>query len=108
MKAVRFSRFGRASEVAELVEVAPPDPPVAGEVLFQLEVAPVNPSDLLHFSGSYAEKPALPSFAGGGVLGRIVECGAGVTNVKSGDRVIVVNTERSGWRERFTWPAAGL
>lgn len=109
MKAVRFSRFGRASEVAELVEIPPPAAGVPpGQVLFQLEAAPVNPSDLLHFSGSYADKAPLPSFAGGGVLGRIVQCGPGVANVKRGDRVIVVNTERSGWRERFTWPAAGL
>lgn len=108
MKGVRFSRFGRASEVAELVNIAPPGAPGPGEVLFEVDVAPINPSDLLHFSGAYGQKAPLPSFAGGGVLGRIVECGEGVANVKRGDRVIVVNTERSGWRKRFTWRAAGL
>ncbi len=108
MKAVRFLRFGRASEVAELVDIAPPSAPGPNEVQFEVEVAPINPSDLLHFSGSYADRAPLPSFAGGGVLGRIVECGADVANVRVDDRVILVNTHRSAWRERFNWPAAGL
>jgi trans-2-enoyl-CoA reductase len=108
MKAVRFSRFGRASEVAELVDVPEPPVPAAGEVLFELEVAPINPSDILHFAGRYARPAALPSFAGGGVLGRIIGVGPGVTHLVKGDRVIVVNTQRSGWRKRFVWPAEGL
>ena len=108
MKAVRFSRFGRASEVAELVDVPEPGVPGAGQVLFEVEVAPINPSDLLHFAGRYSSPPPLPSFAGGGVLGRILAIGPDVGNVAVGDRVIVVNTERSSWRERFVWSAAGL
>ena len=34
--------------------------------------------------------------------------GAGVYHLKVGDRIIVVNTDRSGWCERFVWPAASL
>jgi NADPH:quinone reductase-like Zn-dependent oxidoreductase len=49
MKAVRFSRFGRASEVAELVDIPEPPPPGPGQVLIEVEVTPINPSDLLHF-----------------------------------------------------------
>lgn len=108
MKAVRFSRFGRASEVAELADIAEPGAPGAGQVLLEVEVAPINPSDLLHFAGRYAAPAPLPSFAGGGVLGRILAVGPDVGNVRVGDRVIVVNTERSSWRERFVWSAAGL
>src|SRR5664279_2903052 len=72
MKAVRFSRFGCASDVAELVEVPEPTPPGPGEVMIEVEVAPINPSDLLHFEGRYAKPAALPAFAGAGVLGRVV------------------------------------
>lgn len=108
MKAVRFARFGRASEVAELVDIAEPGAPGPGEVLFELEVAPVNPSDLLHFAGRYGAPPALPSFAGGGVFGRIAAVGDGVHNVAPGDRVIILNSARNGWRERALYPADGL
>ena len=108
MKAVNFARFGRASEVAEMVDAPEPASPAAGEILFELEVSPINPSDLLHFAGKYASPASLPSYAGGGVLGKIAACGLGVKNVKPGDRVILVNTERSAWRERFVWKAEGL
>ncbi len=108
MKAVRFARFGRASEIAEMVDIPEPAAPAAGEVLFELEVSPINPSDLLHFAGRYASPASLPSYAGGGVLGRIAACGLDVKNVKVGDRVILVNTERSAWRKRFVWKAQGL
>ena len=108
MKAVRFSRFGPASEVAELVDIPEPAHPGAGQALIEVEIAPINPSDLLHFEGRYANPPALPAFAGGGVLGRIAAVGHDVRHLKQGDRVIVLNTERSAWRERFVWPAARL
>src|ERR1035437_1422114 len=108
MKAVRFSRFGRASEVAELVEIPEPAQPGPGEVLIEVEVAPINPSDLLHFEGRYAQPASLPAFAGAGVLGRVARLGSDVQHLKPGDRVIVVNMLRSAWCDRFVWPAARL
>jgi NADPH:quinone reductase-like Zn-dependent oxidoreductase len=106
MKAVRFSRFGRASEVAELVEVPEPALPGPGEVLIEVDVAPINPSDLLHFAGRYAAPATLPSFAGSGVLGHVARLGSDVRHLNTGDRVIVLNSRRSGWCERFVWFAA--
>ena len=108
MKAVLFSRFGRGSEVAKLVDVPAAPAPGPGEALIEVEVAPINPSDLLHFEGRYAQRPTLPAMAGGGVLGRIAKLGADVHHLKVGERVIVVNTARSGWCEQFVWPAAPL
>lgn len=108
MKAVRFSRFGPASQVAELVVVPEPAPPGSGQVLIEVDVAPINPSDLLHFEGRYAQPASLPAFAGTGVLGRVARLGSDVQHLKPGDRVIVVNMQRSGWCERFVWPAARL
>src|SRR5665811_235757 len=108
MKAVRFSRFGRASEVAELVEIPEPAQPGPGEVLIEVEVAPINPSDLLHFEGRYAQPASLPAFAGAGVLGRVARLGTDVQHLKPDDRVIVVNTQRRAWCDRFVWSAARL
>src|SRR5262245_3639574 len=108
MKAVRSSGFGRGSEVAELVEIPGPPLPTAKEVLLEVEVAPINPSDLLYFEGRYARPPSLPASAGGGVLARVVRMGSDVHHLKMGDCVFVVHTGRSGWCERFVWPAAGL
>jgi trans-2-enoyl-CoA reductase len=108
MKAVRFSRFGRASEVAELVEIPEPAQPGPSEVLIEVEVAPINPSDLLHFEGRYAQPASLPAFAGAGVLGRVARLGTDVQHLKPDDRVIVVNTQRRAWCDRFVWSAARL
>jgi mitochondrial enoyl-[acyl-carrier protein] reductase / trans-2-enoyl-CoA reductase len=108
MKAVSFSRFGRPSEVAELVEISEPAPPGPEQVLIEVEFAPINPADLLHFEGRYAQPASLPAFAGVGILGHIMGLGHDVPHLKLGDRVIAVNTERSAWRERLILPAARL
>jgi trans-2-enoyl-CoA reductase len=106
MKAVQFSRLGRASEVAELVDISEPPAPEPGQVLIEVEVTPINPSDLLHFEGRYAKQLPLPAFAGSGILGRVAAIGLDVQHLDLGHRVIAVNTERRGWCERFVWPAA--
>ena len=49
MLAVSHSRFGPGADVAELVEVAEPAAPQAGEALIGLQAAPINPGDLLRF-----------------------------------------------------------
>ena len=107
MKAMSFSRFGRASEVATLVEIPEPSQPGSGQVLIEVEISPINPSDLLHFAGRYAQQASLPSYAGSGVLGRVIRSGNDV-HLKLGDRVIVLNPQRSAWRERFVWPVSRL
>lgn len=106
MKAVQFSRFGRASDVAGLVDIPEPPAPAPGQVLIEVEVTPINPSDLLHFEGRYAKPLPLPAFAGSGILGRVAAIGPRVDDLELGDRVIVVNTDRRGWCERFVSPAA--
>ena len=109
MKAVSFARFGLGSEVAELSELPEPAAPGSGEALVEIEAAPINPSDLLHFAGRYgAAPPALPAFAGGGVVGRVLACGAGVKTPVVGDRVLLVATQRNSWRQRLLWPVDKL
>ena len=98
MKIVQFNAFGRGHEVAGVKEVADPGAPLAGEVLVDVEAFPINPVDLLTIAGTYASRPKLPAIPGSEGLGRVVEVGAGVTNVRPGDRVLLMG--RENWMQR--------
>jgi len=108
MKAVMFSRFGPAAEVAELVEVDAPGEPQPGEALVAIEASPINPADLLFFAGEYGIKPRLPAPAGGEAVGRVLKVASDVTTVKPGDRVLTLLGGRSSWREQSMLKAAML
>jgi len=109
MKAVQFSRFGPAVEVAEIVDVAEPGPPAAGEVVVEPLAAPINPSEFLSFEGRFGAKmPELPAFAGGEAVGRVAAIGAGVEHLKVGDRVLTQYAGRGSWRERILTRADGM
>ncbi len=109
MKAVRFSRFGPATDVADLVDMPEPAPPGVGEVLIQILASPVNPSEFLSFEGRFGSyAPKLPVFAGGEAVGRVIGIGAGVTHLNPGDRVLTQYAGRGSWRERLTAKADGM
>lgn len=109
MKAVRFSAFGPAHEVAELIEVPEPGAPAAGEVLLEIERSSINPADLLQFEGRYgAVPPKLPVWAGGEAVARVLQAGDGVTHLKPGDRVLAILAVRGNWRPRARAQAARL
>jgi len=109
MKAVQFTRFGPAAEVAELVEVPDSGPPGAGEVVIEMLASPINPSEFLSFEGRFGAKaPQLPAFAGGEGVGRIVAVGKGVLHLKVGDRVLTQYAGRGSWRERILAKADGM
>ena len=59
-----------------------------GEVLLAVEAAGVNRADLLFRSGGYHRGPRLPAVPGLEGAGRIVAVGAGVTEFRTGDRVV--------------------
>lgn len=109
VKALRFSRFGKAHEVVELVELPDPGRPGAGEVALDIEASPINPADLLQFEGRYgAQPPALPVHAGGEAVGIVRAVGPGVDHLKVGDRVLALLACRGNWRTRQVAPAARL
>jgi NADPH:quinone reductase-like Zn-dependent oxidoreductase len=109
MQAVRFSRFGAATEVAELVDLPEPAPPGPGEVVIDILASPINPSDFLNFEGRFgAYAPVLPAFAGGEAVGRVAALGAGVSHLRVGDRVLALYAGRGNWRERVKTAAAPL
>lgn len=88
MRAIQFNRFGNPAEVLELVDHDPgsPDP---GEALIRVEATPIHPSDLLTVSGEYGLLPPLPATPGNEGVGRVVEVGRDVVNVKTGDLVLL-------------------
>lgn len=109
IKAVRYSQFGKAHEVAELIDLPDPGPPGAGEVRVDVEASPINPADLLQFEGKYgAAPPPLPVMAGGEGVGIVRAVGAGVTHLKPGDRVLLLFAGRGNWRTALNAKAAKL
>ena len=102
-KAVQFARTGNPPDVVELVdmETAPVGP---GDVLIDVEAASINPGHLLTLSGDYGIQPELPAVPGAEGIGKIVDVGRDVTNVKPGDRVMIPPYSGS-WRQQVVVPA---
>ena len=98
MKIVQFHEFGKAHEVARVVETDGPDAPGDGEVLVDVEAFPINPVDLLTIAGTYASRPQLPAIPGSEGLGKIVRTGPGVSHLEPGDRVLLMG--RENWMQR--------
>ena len=92
-----YATHGNPSEVLR-IEKKPWPNAGAGEVVVQMQAAPINPADLNAIEGKYPgrrEVPAVPGFEGSGV---VVETGADVTAVKTGDHVILPHNIGT-WRE---------
>ncbi len=87
----------------EEVDLPPPGP---GEARVRVRAAAVNFPDILTVQGKYQHKPALPFTPGSEAAGDVAALGAGVTNVKVGDRVICGGL--GGYAQEMQVPAAGL
>src|SRR4051812_13217712 len=107
MRAIQFSKIGDPPEVADVVTLDDPKSPSAGQVLAEFVAAPINPSDLMTMRGLYGIRPPLPAIGGAEGIGRVVEIGEGVTNVKPNDLVLLGSTPGT-WRERVLLTAAAL
>ena len=87
MKAIRVHEYGGAA-VLKLEDV--PDPKAGpGEVVVRVRAAGVNPVDAYIATGTYPRKPQLPYTPGQDGAGEVESVGAGVTAVKTGDRVYI-------------------
>jgi NADPH:quinone reductase-like Zn-dependent oxidoreductase len=106
MRALQISAYGDPLEVLKLVDLPDPGAPSAGEVLIDVELAPLNKHDLLFIRGVFGGPPT-PTVVGNEGFGRVSAVGPGVTNVKVGDHVLAPNLGLT-WRERLIAPAAGL
>jgi NADPH2:quinone reductase len=85
VKAIRVHEFG-GPEVMKLEEV-PDLVPGPGQVMVRVHAVGVNPVESYVRTGTYAMKPNLPYTPGNDGAGVILAVGAGVTSVKTGDRV---------------------
>ena len=107
MRAVQLTAYGNPVEGLKYVDIPEPEAPGPNQVLIGVEFSPVNPSDLLLARGIYGIRPALPSVIGGEGVAHVIAAGAGVENVKVGDRVLAPLSSFT-WRERMVVPASGL
>jgi NADPH:quinone reductase-like Zn-dependent oxidoreductase len=107
MKAIHLTAYGNPARNLQMVEVAEPNAPSAGEALVRMEYAPVDYSDLMLANGVYFINPKLPSVIGGEGAGIVEAIGPGVTDVKVGDRV-TIPFRTFTWAEKVLAPAQGV
>src|ERR1700676_5340108 len=100
MRAVHLTAFGNPIDGLEFVDIPEPDAPGPDQVLTGVEFSPINPNDLMLAQGMYAIRPALPTVIGNEGVGRVLDVGPGVRNVKVGDRVLAPLSSFT-WRERM-------
>ena len=86
MKQVWITKTG-APEVLQLREAADPTPG-AGEVRIRVKASSINFADIMARLGLYPDAPKFPAVVGYEVSGVIDAVGQGVTQFKTGDRVI--------------------
>ena len=105
MKAILCSQYCGPDDLV-LTEV--PDPvPAANEAVIAIKSAALNFFDLLMIQGKYQIKPPFPFSPAAEVAGVIESVGAGVTDLKVGDRV-VASCGHNGAREKIALPANSI
>jgi len=91
MKAVVFEKLG-GPEVMKIVEVPKPEAK-PGTVLIKVRAAGINFADTLFRQGQYVMQPQLPDTPGMEAGGEIEAVGAGVPNLKPGQRVSAMGSK---------------
>jgi NADPH2:quinone reductase len=105
MKAVLCKQYGPPESL--VVEDVPPLHAGGGQVVIDVHASGVNFPDLLIIENKYQFKPPLPFSPGGEVAGLVKEVGAGVTNVKVGDRVLA-SPGFGGFAQEVVCPAPAV
>ncbi len=85
--ACRLFAFGETPPAVRVEEIPTPAP-APGEVLIRMLAAPINPADLNVIEGTYGELPPLPATIGNEGCGEILALGAGVENLRVGQKVL--------------------
>src|SRR6478609_8203934 len=105
MKAILCSQYGQPDDLV-LADV--PDPVAGpGEAVIAIKAAALNSSDTLLIQGSNQFNPPFPFSPAAEIAGLIESVGAGVTDLKPGDRV-VASCGHNGAREKIALPAASI
>lgn len=102
MKAILCSQYCQPDDLV-LADV--PDPVAGpGEAVIAIKAAALNFFDILMIQGKYQIKPPFPFSPAAEVAGVIESVGAGVTDLKVGDRV-VASCGHNGARDKIALPA---
>ncbi|MFP3569814.1 zinc-dependent alcohol dehydrogenase family protein [Paraburkholderia sp. SIMBA_030] len=107
MKGIVLTAYGDPATGLEFRDLPESASPGAGQALVGVEYAPVNFSDILVARGMYPLHPELPSVIGNEGVGRVLEVGTGVANVRVGDRVTLPIGSFT-WRERMVVDVDGI
>ena len=99
MKSAQLSAIGPAENSVRCIDVPDPGAPGAGEVLVDVVACSINPADILIIEGNYATRPTPPCAVGIEGAGTVAAVGAGVTNLKVGDKVMSLG--RTNWTQRI-------
>ena len=99
MKSAQLSAIGPAEKSVRCIDVPDPGAPGAGEVLVNVVACSINPADILIIEGNYATRPTPPCALGIEGAGTVAAVGAGVTNLKVGDKVMSLG--RTNWTQRI-------
>ncbi|MBI3609655.1 MAG: zinc-binding dehydrogenase [Nitrospirae bacterium] len=91
MKAIQVTRTG-PPEVLEYADVECPSPG-EGQVLVKVVSASVNYADTMMRRGVYPRMPSLPTIAGLECSGVVESVGKGVTHVRAGQSVVVLDNQ---------------
>ena len=109
MKAVQIQSFGQPVRSRPVRRPRPsPAAPAADQALVALEASPINPSDVLTLSAQYGLLPKLPAVPGNEGLGRVLEVGNDVKNVRSRATSSCCRPAWERGREKLLVPAARL
>lgn len=103
MRAVVCKQWGPPESLS--IEDLPPLEPGSGQVVIDVRAASVNFPDLLVIQNQYQFKPPLPFTPGSEVAGVVKALGAGVTELRPGDRVLAM-TGIGGFAEEVRAGAA--
>jgi NADPH2:quinone reductase len=103
MKAILCSQYCGPDELV-LSDI--PDPVAGdGEVVIAIKAAALNFFDLLMIQGKYQIKPPFPFSPAAEIAGVVESVGAGVTDLKVGDR-IAASCGHNGARQKIALPAS--
>lgn len=105
MKAILCSQFCGPEDLV-LSDI--PEPVAGpGEVVIAIKSAALNFFDLLMIQGKYQVKPPFPFSPAAEIAGVVESVGAGVTDVKPGDRV-AASCGHNGARQKIALPASSV
>lgn len=102
MRAVVVKELGPPESLS--MEDVPAPTPGEDEVLMDLHACSINFPDLLFIEGKYQVRPDLPFSPGFDAAGVVTAAGAGIKNLKTGDRVMVRLPKGGGYAEQATSP----